>query len=85
MSLGKVRYPSIEEKRKEMGCTKTAIAERLNLSTLSVKKKLDGEWEFSLTEVTELADWWGVCLDELIGRSVPKCPVLRPSFGGDDQ
>lgn len=73
-----VGYPSIEARRAEMGVSKQAMADKLHLSWEGLNKKLNGDAEFNLAEVEVIADWWGMCIDELIGRSVPKCPVLRP-------
>lgn len=81
MSMETVHYPAIEERRAELGVTKRAVADRLGLSWEQASKKLSGEVEFNLTEALELAEWWGLCLDELAGREVPKCPLYRPAFG----
>lgn len=75
-----MHYPAIEARRVELGATKQAVADRLGLSWEQANKKLSGEVEFSLTEVLELAVWWGLCLDELVGREIPKCPLYRPAF-----
>ncbi|RNL44761.1 helix-turn-helix domain-containing protein [Paraeggerthella hongkongensis] len=75
-----VHYPAIEARRADLGVTKRAVADRLGLSWEQASKKLSGEVEFNLTEALELAEWWGLCLDELAGREVPKCPLYRPSF-----
>ena len=80
MSMDTVHYPSIDAKRDELGVTKQAVADRLDLSWEQAKKKLAGEVEFNITEVRTLADWWGVCIDELIGREIPRCPIYRPTF-----
>lgn len=82
MSMETVHYPAIEARRVELGVTKRAVADRLGLSWEQASAKLSGKVEFSLTEVLELSDWWGLCADELVGRDVPKCPLYRPGFGG---
>lgn len=81
MAMETVGYPAIEAKRAELGVPKAAMADKLSLSWEGLNKKLNGEAEFNLAEAAVLADWWGVCIDELIGRTVPKCPILRPAFG----
>ena len=75
-----VHYPAIESRRAELGVTKRAVADRLGLSWEQASKKLSGEVEFSLSESIALAEWWGLCLDELAGREIPKCPLYRPPF-----
>ena len=70
-------YPAIEAKRADLGVPKQAVADRLGLSWEQTSKKLAGEVEFSLSEVAVLADWWNLCIDELVGREVPRCPVFR--------
>lgn len=77
MAFAAVSYPAIEAMRKHLGVPKKAVAERLNLSWESANKKLGGQVEFSITEAVALADWWDVSLDDLVGRTVPKGPVLR--------
>ena len=83
MAMKTVGYPAIEARRAEMGVSKQAMADKLHLSWEGLNKKLVGDSEFTLAEVEVVADWWGLCIDELIGRSVPKCPIMRPAFGGD--
>lgn len=78
MSMETVHYPAIERRRESMGVTKQAVADRLGLSWEQANKKLLGEVEFNLSEVLALADWWGLCADELVGREVLKCPLYRP-------
>lgn len=82
MAMGKVHYPTINAKRAELGVTKQAMADRLGLSWDGLNMKLCGEREFNITELIAISDWWGVCIDELVGRTVPKCPLYRPEFGG---
>lgn len=76
----KAGYQAIDAKRADMGVSKQAMADKLNLSWEGLNKKLSGNSEFTLAEVAVIADWWGVCIDELIGRNVPSCPLLRPKF-----
>lgn len=80
MSMENKHYPAIEAKRVELGIPKTKVAEKLELSWEGLDAKLAGEREFTLTEILTLADWWGICSDDLVGRPVPGCPVLRPAF-----
>lgn len=83
MSMSNVHYPAIDAKRVELGVSKAAMAKKLELSWEGLDAKLAGEREFTLTEILTLAEWWGLCADELVGRSVPGCPVLRPVFRRD--
>lgn len=76
MALKNVHYPRIDARREALGIPKQTFANKLGLSWESANKKLTGETEFSLTEVLIVADWWGLSLDELVGRTVPACPVL---------
>ena len=83
MAMETVGYPAIEARRADMGVSKQAMADKLHLSWEGLNKKLNGDSEFTLAEVEVVADWWGLCIDELIGRSVPKCPIMRPVFDGE--
>lgn len=65
---------AVDAERERRGVTKQAVADRLGLSWEGANKKLTGQTEFSLSELVSLADWWGVCLDQLVARSVPACP-----------
>lgn len=58
------------------------MADKLNLSWDGLNNKLTGRSEFDLEEVATIADWWGVSIDDLIGREVPSFPILRG--GGND-
>ncbi len=80
MSMENRHYPAIEAKRAELGIPKARVAEKLELSWEGLDAKLCGEREFTLTEILALSEWWGICADELVGRMVPGCPVLRPAF-----
>lgn len=73
----RVTYPAIEERRAGMRIAKQAVADRLGLSWESASMKLSGEREFSLSEAQELADWWSLSIDDLIGRKVPDCPIYH--------
>lgn len=84
MALETMGFPAIEQRRDQLGVSKQAVAEKLELSWPQANKKLEGKAEFTLAEAMVLAEWWGLCLDELIGRTVPKCPVFRPDFGAGD-
>ena len=67
----------IDQFREQLGVTKAAMADKLGLSWDGLNNKLAGRTEFDLDEVVSVADWWGVPIDELIGRTVPKFPVLQ--------
>jgi len=67
----------VDQFRARMGVTKTAMADRLGLSWDGLNNKLTGKSEFDLDEIIAVADWWGVPIDDLIGRTVPKYPVLE--------
>lgn len=67
----------IDETRNKLGVTKAAMADKLGLSWDGLNNKLTGKSEFDLDEVATIADWWGVAIDDLIGRKVPAFPVLR--------
>lgn len=67
----------IDETRNKLGVTKAAMAAKLGLSWDGLNNKLTGKSEFDLDEVATIADWWGVAIDDLVGRKVPAFPVLR--------
>jgi hypothetical protein len=77
MALQTNGYPSIDAFRESLGIPKSKVAEILGLSWEATNRKLTGQVEFNLTEVLALADWWGVSIDELVGRKVPVHPILR--------
>lgn len=74
---------AVDAERERRGVTKQAVADRLGLSWEGTNKKLTGQTEFSLSELVSLADWWGVCLDQLVARSVPACPVYSLPVRGE--
>lgn len=67
----------VDEFREHLGITKQAVADRLGLSWDGLNNKLTGKYEFDLDEIVSIADWWGVSIDDLIGRTVPEFPVLE--------
>lgn len=67
---------AIDEFRKDLGVTKQAVANRLGITWNAVDAKLTGRTEFNISEVSSLADWWGVSIDRLIGR--PFSEQTRP-------
>ena len=69
----------VDEFRERLGVTKQAMADRLGLSWDGLNNKLTGKYEFDLDEIVAVADWWGVSIDDLIGRTVPEFPVFEES------
>lgn len=67
----------VNEFRERLGITKRAMADRLGLSWDGLNNKLTGKYEFNLDEIVAIADWWGVNIDDLIGRTAPEFPVLE--------
>ena len=67
---------NVDATRDKLGITKQAMADRLGLSWDGLNNKLTGKYEFDLSEIVTIADWWGVSIDDLICRTVPKFPVL---------
>ena len=67
----------IDEFREHLGVTKQAMADRLGLSWDGLNNKLTGKYEFDLDEIVAIADWWGINIDDLIGRTVPEAPVFE--------
>ena len=59
-------YPKIEERRTELGTSKTRMAEYLDIDIKTLNNKLNGETEFSAREVKKLALWWGDSIDRLL-------------------
>ena len=70
-------YQNVDVTRDKLGITKQAMADRLGLSWDGLNNKLTGKYEFGLDEIVAIADWWGVSIDDLIGRTVPEFPVLE--------
>lgn len=48
--------------------TKTQVCEKLGLTYNGLSLKLKGERPFTAAEVECLADWWGLPVDDVIGR-----------------
>lgn len=59
---------AIDARRRELGVTKQAMAEKLGLSWDGINSKLTGKTDFYITEVETIANWWGLSISELIGR-----------------
>lgn len=55
--------------RKSRGITQTQLAETLSVSRMTVARWESGAFEPSLADLVILADYFGVSLDELVGRS----------------
>lgn len=67
----------VDEFRERLGVTKQAMADRIGLSWDGLNNKLTGKYEFDLDEIVAIADWWGVSIDDLIGRTVQEFPILE--------
>ena len=68
-------YELIESKRRSLGITKQAVAQKLHISWAAADSKLSGRTEFDLSEAITIADWWGMTVDELVGHHVERVRV----------
>lgn len=68
-------YELIESKRRDLGITKQAVAQKLHISWAAADSKLMGRTEFDLSEAMVIADWWGMSLDELVGHHIERVHV----------
>lgn len=59
-------YPRIEQRRSELGTTKTRMAEKLGITVQCLNRKLKGTNEFTANEIKELAVWWSTSADWLM-------------------
>lgn len=64
-------YPRIEARRKDLGITKTRMAEVLGITHRALNNKLAGRSEFSAREVRLISIWWGVTIDSLLEDEQP--------------
>lgn len=60
---------SINDVRERLGVSKQAVADKLGVLWATADSKLSGKTEFDISEAVTIADWWGMSLDELVGRS----------------
>lgn len=63
--MTKVVYPEVERMRVYFGSSKTRMAEVIGCDPITVTRKLNGESEFTLSEMCKIADWWGVSVAQL--------------------
>ena len=62
-----VVYPKLEAKRAYNGHTTKTYAEILNISEDSERRRLRGEVEFELSEITKLMDFYHCTFEDLFG------------------
>lgn len=64
-----VVYPRLEAQRAYNGHTTKTYAEILEMSEDSVRRRLRGEVEFELSEITKLMDFYHCTFEELFGET----------------
>lgn len=64
-----VKYPRLEAKRAFFGHTTKTIAELLEISEDSVRRRLRGDVEFELSEIIKLITFYECTFEELFGNS----------------
>ncbi len=70
-----VVYPKLEAKRAYNGHTTKTYAEILDISEDSVRRRLRGEVEFELSEITKLMDFYHCTFEELFETTTPKAAL----------
>mgnify|MGYP000783667002 CR=1 FL=1 len=70
-----VVYPKLEAKRAYNGHTTKTYAEILNISEDSVRRRLRGEVEFELSEITKLMNFYHCTFEDLFGEKSEQEPV----------
>ena len=68
--------PRLRELRKARGLSQLKVAMDLHMSQNSISRYETGEHEPGLKELITLADYYGVSVDYLLGRS--EDPLLHP-------
>jgi len=61
----------ISAKRKDIGLTQAELAEKLNLTRQSISKYETGECFPDISILIQLADIFGVTIDELVKSGIP--------------
>ena len=62
-------YERIKELRKEMGLSQEKVAQELSLYVTTYRRYESGERELPMEVAVRIADYYGVSLDYLAGRS----------------
>lgn len=72
-----VIFANIENRRADLGVTKTRMAEKLDISEQALTNKLTGVSEFSAREARTLSKWWNTSLDVLLEKMEEVEPAIR--------
>lgn len=62
-------YERIKELRKEMGLSQEKVAQELSMYVTTYRRYESGERELPMEVAVRIADYYGVSLDYLAGRS----------------
>lgn len=62
-------YERIKELRKEMGLSQEKVAQELSMYVTTYRRYESGERELPMEVAVRIADYYGVSLDYLVGRS----------------
>ncbi len=62
------KYEKMEELRKRQGLTQAMVAEVLRITQQQYQLYESGKREISLHQMIELADFYGVTMDYIVGR-----------------
>lgn len=62
-------YEKIKELRKEMGLSQEKVAQELSMYVTTYRRYESGERELPMEVAVRIADYYGVSLDYLAGRS----------------
>lgn len=76
MALPRVEYPAIKKRVRESALSDERVCCELGLSISSLRNKLAGRTEFTLTEALALARLLGTSVEELAGS--PREPARLP-------
>ena len=66
----------LRECRKKAGLSEKKVAEALNTTQQQINKYETGKQKITLERAIELADLYGISLDELAGRNTPNTQEL---------
>jgi transcriptional regulator with XRE-family HTH domain len=81
LTLNKRIGNNIAAYRKQAGLTQAELAERINYSDKSVSKWESGGGAPDIYVLVQLAEIFGVSVNDLVAEEQPKCPLKRKNLG----
>lgn len=76
-------YPNIRNLREDHDLTQTQLAKQLNTSQKTYSRYETGEHNIPTEILIELADFYSVSVDYLLGRTTQKTPYPKTKKSGE--